>query len=50
MVNQNIFSKWIDLLEKADLIKFAKNEATVSEMEKDKKKALDIIENFFIKE
>ena len=48
LANQNIFSKWIDLLEKADLIKFAKNEATVSEMEKDKKIALNIIENIFL--
>ena len=48
LVNENIFSEWIVLLEKADLIKYAKNEATVSEMEKDKKKALDIIENIFL--
>ena len=48
LVNQNIFSDWIELLEKADLIKFAKNEATLSEMEKDKKRALKIIENIFL--
>ena len=47
LVNENIFSDWIELLEKADLIKFAKNEATLSEMEKDKKRALNIIENIF---
>ena len=50
LVNKNIFSDWIVLLEKADLIKYAKQPATISEMEKDKKKALDIIENLFIKE
>ena len=50
LVNKNIFSNWIILLEKADLIKYAKQPASVSEMEKDKKKALDIIENLFIKE
>jgi len=50
LVNKNIFSDWILLLEKADLIKYAKQPATISEMEKDKKKALDIIENIFIKE
>ena len=50
LVNKNIFSDWIVLLEKADLIKYAKQPATISEMEKDKKKALDIIENIFIKE
>ena len=50
LVNKNIFSEWIILLEKADLIKYAKQPATISEMEKDKKKALDIIENIFIKE
>jgi len=50
LVNKNIFSDWIVLLEKADLIKYAKQPASISEMEKDKKKALDIIENIFIKE
>jgi len=50
LVNKNIFSNWIILLEKADLIKYAKQPATIFEMEKDKKKALDIIENIFIKE
>ena len=50
LVNKNIFSDWIILLEKADLIKYAKQPASISEMEKDKKKALGIIENIFIKE
>ena len=50
LVNKNFFSDWIILLEKADLIKYAKQPATISETEKDKKKALDIIENIFIKE
>ena len=50
LVNKNVFSDWILLLEKADLIKYAKQPATITEMEKDKKKALDIIENIFIKE
>ena len=50
LVNKNIFTEWIILLEKADLIKYAKQPATISEMEKDKKKALDIIENIFINE
>jgi len=50
VVNKNIFSDWIILLEKADLIKYAKQPASLSEMEKDKKKALDIIENIFIKQ
>ena len=49
LVNKNTFSDWIILLEKSDLIKYAKQPATISEMEKDKKKALDIIENIFIK-
>ena len=49
-VNKNIFSDWIVLLEKADLIKYAKQPASISDMEKDKKKALDIIENIFTKE
>ena len=50
LVNENIFSEWIVLLEKADLIKYAKQPASKSEMEKDKKMALNIIENIFIKE
>ena len=50
LVNKNIFSDWIVLLEKADLIKYAKQTASISEMEKDKKKALDIIENIFFRE
>ena len=50
LVNKNIFSDWIALLEKADLIKYAKQPASISEMEKDKKKALDIIENIFTKQ
>ena len=50
LVNKNIFSDWIVLLEKADLIKYAKQPASISEMEKDKKKALDIIENIFTNE
>ena len=50
LVNKNIFSNWITLLEKADLIKYAKQSSSISEMEKDKKKALDIIENIFIQE
>ena len=49
LVNKNIFFDWIALLEKADLIKYAKQPATISEMEKDKQKALNIIENIFIK-
>ena len=49
LVNKNIFSDWVILLEKADLIKYAKQPASISEMEKDKEKALDIIENIFFK-
>ena len=50
LVNKNIFSDWIVLLEKADLIKYAKQPASISEMEKDKEKALNIIENIFTNE
>ncbi len=50
LVNKNIFFDWVILLEKADLIKYAKQTASISEMEKDKKKALDIIENIFFRE
>ena len=35
---------------RSDLIKYAKQPASISEMEKDKKKALDIIENIFTKQ
>jgi len=46
-VNDTIFSEWVDLLTKADLVKYAKHSITSSEMENDKNKAINIINNFF---
>ena len=42
-INDDIFSEWVNLLQKADLIKFAKKSTPISEMEDDKNVALDII-------
>ena len=44
-MNDNIFSEWINLLHKADVIKFAKKSTSISEMENDKSVALNIINN-----
>ena len=44
-MNGDIFSEWVNLLQKADLIKFAKKLTTKSEMEDDKSVALKIIDN-----
>ena len=43
-MNDNIFSEWVVLLQKADLIKFAKKSTPMSEMEDDKNIAYNIIE------
>tara|TARA_B100001564_G_scaffold358794_1_gene378427 strand:- start:1825 stop:2646 length:822 start_codon:yes stop_codon:yes gene_type:complete len=42
-MNDGIFSEWVSLLKKADLIKFAKKSTPISEMEGDKKVAFNII-------
>ena len=42
-MNDDIFSEWISLLQKADLIKFAKRSTPTSEMEDDKIIAFNII-------
>ena len=42
-MNDNIFSEWVSLLQKADLIKFAKKSTPISEMEDDKDLAFKII-------
>ena len=44
-LNDDIFFEWVSLLQKADLIKFAKKSTHVSEMEDDKSVALKIINN-----
>jgi len=43
-MNDDIFSEWVNLLQKADLIKFAKKSTPMSEMEDDKNTAYNIIE------
>ena len=43
-MNDDIFSEWVNLLQKADLIKFAKKSTPMSEMEDDKSTAYNIIE------
>ena len=43
-MNDDIFSEWVNLLQKADLIKFAKKSTPISEMEDDKNAAYNIIE------
>ena len=42
-MNDDIFSEWVNLLQKADLIKFAKKSTPISEMEDDKNIAFNII-------
>ena len=44
-MNDDIFSEWVNLLQKADLIKFAKKSTPISEMEDDKSEAMNIINN-----
>ena len=44
-MNEVIFSEWVSLLQKADLIKFAKKSTPTSEMEYDKSVAFNIIKN-----
>ncbi len=44
-MNDDIFSEWVNLLQKADLIKFAKKSTPISEMENDKSVAFNIINN-----
>ena len=46
-MNDDIFSEWVNLLQKADLIKFAKKSTPMSEMEDDKNIAFNIIEKGF---
>ena len=43
-MNDDIFSEWVNLLQKADLIKFAKKSTPVTEMEDDKRVAFKVIE------
>ena len=43
-MNDDIFFEWVNLLQKADLIKFAKKSTPMSEMEDDKNIAYNIIE------
>ena len=42
-MNDDIFSQWVSLLQKADLIKFAKKTTPILEMEEDKNVAFNII-------
>ena len=42
-MNDDIFSEWVSLLKKADLIKFAKKSTPMSEMQDDKNVAFNII-------
>ena len=42
-MNDDIFSEWVSLLKKADLIKFAKKSTPITEMEDDKRVAFKII-------
>ena len=44
-MNDDIFHEWVNLLQKADLIKFAKKSTPISEMENDKNVAFNIINN-----
>ena len=44
-MNDDIFAEWVNLLHKADLIKFAKKSTPISEMENDKSVANNIIDN-----
>ena len=44
-MNDDLFPEWVDLLKKADLIKFAKKSNPISEMEDDKNVAFNIIKN-----
>ncbi len=46
-VNDTIFSEWVNLLKKADLVKYAKHTITSSEMDNDKDKVINIVNNFF---
>ena len=46
-LNDNIFSEWVSLLQKADLSKFAKKSTPISEMEYDKNVAFKIIKKSF---
>ena len=46
-VNDEVFTKWIALLTKADLVKYAKHSILSSEMENDKNTAINIINKFF---
>jgi len=45
--NDDSFSQWIVLLSKADLVKYAKQSIEPYEMDIDKKKVIDLINNFF---
>ena len=47
-IDENLFTDWITLLKKADLVKYAKESINHSEMENDKNDAINIINNFFI--
>ena len=43
-MNGDIFFEWVSLLQKADLIKFAKKSTPITEMEDDKRVAFKVIE------
>ena len=43
-MNDDIFFEWVSLLQKADLIKFAKKSTPITEMEDDKRVAFKVIE------
>lgn len=47
-LNKDTFNEWVKFLEKADLIKYAKFEVSLIDIESDKSKAMDIIEKFFL--
>jgi hypothetical protein len=47
LFDDNSFFEWTDLLSKADLVKYAKQAIEVSEMESDRDKAINFIDNFF---
>ena len=46
-MNDDIFSEWVNLLQKADLCKFANKSTLISEMEDDKNVAFNIIKMAF---
>jgi|TARA_B100000378_G_scaffold85549_1_gene67453 hypothetical protein len=49
LIDDDSFSKWITILSKADLVKYAKQAIEPSEMDIDKNKAINFINNFLPK-